>query len=117
MKTIEEMKESYDWQEAFAYAGFTMDDVECVIASDDGENDGQSWIAVFHLKNDSYAYLEAGCDYTGWDCQADGTCWVKTTLEEIQRWDMPKTSRVRLGMTLADLDGDQHISALNEEPK
>lgn len=104
MKTIEEMKEDYDWQEAFAYAGFTMDDVDSVIASDDGENDGESWIAVFKLKDGAFAYLEAGCDYTGWDCQASGDSWVNDTLDGLRRWNMTKASRVRLNMALEDLD-------------
>ena len=107
MTTIEEMKESYDWKEAFAYASFSMDDVDHVVASEEGENDGASWIAVFALKYGQFAYLEAGCDYTGWDCQANGNSWVNATIEGLRRWDMTKASRTRLDMRLPDLDGDQ----------
>lgn len=104
--TLAEMRESYDWQEAFKYASFTMDEVESVVASSEGENDGQNWLAVFNLKDGRFAYLEAGCDYTGWDCQADGQSWVRDNLEDLRRWDMPKTSRLRLNMALIDLDGE-----------
>lgn len=73
---------SYDWKEAFAYAvkpdecppgtgidrsGFTREDVAEVIAIDDGENDGQNWMGVFRLRDGRFAFLSAGCDYTGWD--------------------------------------------------
>lgn len=65
--TIQEMRDSFDWREAFKYSdGFNMDDVAEIIASENGENDGASWVAVFALSDGRYAYLEAGCDYTGW---------------------------------------------------
>jgi hypothetical protein len=69
--TLEDMRQDYNWDgedTAFSYAeGFTIDDVEEVIASANGEHDGDSWIAVFKLKDGKYAGLTAGCDYTGWD--------------------------------------------------
>lgn len=80
--TIDEMKEDWDWKEVFKYtgdgnvtpvhgyegnlSGFGFDDVESVIASENGENDGPSWIAVLRLKDGRVAFVEAGCDYTGW---------------------------------------------------
>jgi hypothetical protein len=89
--TLDQMRDSYDWGEVFKYASntspqfsnpgkaptavpgftgstdpFTLDDVEDVIASVDGENDGPSWVAIVRLKDQRYAAIEAGCDYTGW---------------------------------------------------
>lgn len=46
---------------------FSQSDVREVIAYEDGENDGASWVAILHLWDGRYAFLEAGCDYTGWD--------------------------------------------------
>lgn len=87
--TLEQMKRDYDWKEAFSYAGgpgygvanvmrihgdnevpntpFTLDDVEDIFASVVGENDGASWLAFGRLKDKRYFFLNAGCDYTGWD--------------------------------------------------
>jgi len=84
----------YDWGEAFHYAnspdistgdacgeqhvdpvlfskvskkGFSTEDVEVIISMVDGENDGPSWSGIFKLNDGRFAFLEAGCDYTGWD--------------------------------------------------
>ena len=35
----------------------------------EGENDGEAWKCLCKLTNDFYAYYEASCDYTGFDCQ------------------------------------------------
>lgn len=68
-----------DWAESFKYAeaptaaggtsvqpGFKREDVAFVVAADDGENDGDDWVAVFLLYDGRFACLRAGCDYTGW---------------------------------------------------
>lgn len=58
---------SGDWDEVFKYAeGFSVEDVAEVLAGEDGESDGDTWVGIFWLKDGKYAYLEAGCDYTGW---------------------------------------------------
>ena len=85
-----EILDDYDWACAFEYAGevthhhgngspqptfgydgstdeFTREDVEEVIGLHVGERDYESWCGVFKLKDGRFAYLEAGCDYTGWD--------------------------------------------------
>lgn len=50
----------------------TIADVFKVHAIHEGENDGESWQWVFSIKDGRLIYLQAGCDYTGWDCQS----WV-----------------------------------------
>lgn len=104
MTTLEQFKESHDWQEAIGYAPFSMDDIAEIIACDEGENDGATWVAVVRLKRDAFGFVEAGCDYTGWDCQASGEGEVADTLEELQRWKMNASARRRLNMEIADLD-------------
>ncbi len=42
-----------------------------------------------------YFYLAAGCDYTGWDCQASGYVEVSMDLERL----------IRLGIPAADYEG------------
>ena len=46
---------------------FTRDDIADLLACEAGKNDGPAWIAVMRLKDGRFAFLEAGCDYTGWD--------------------------------------------------
>jgi hypothetical protein len=71
-------KDDYDWKEAFGFAGnvrtamgcstepFGIDDVAEVLHSDEGENDGDSWIMAGKLNDGRYFFLSAWCDYTGW---------------------------------------------------
>lgn len=46
---------------------FTFDDVEQVLMHADGENDGPEWLVALRLKDGRFVFVEAGCDYTGWD--------------------------------------------------
>lgn len=67
---------------------FTLDDIEKVLAVVEGENDEKDWNWVIQLKdtcviamerNEYYAFIMGGCDYTGWDCQSWGTWELSTT--------------------------------------
>jgi hypothetical protein len=111
VKTLED----YDWEEAFKYANptqrvrgavadvpltyFDRDDVLSIIASDEGENDGNNWIMLGRLKDDRLFFLEAGCDYTGWDCHAGGSSYVSMTAEDLINFAMDKKDRFRLGLS------------------
>jgi len=83
--------DDYDWEEAFKYgnpsvcekghthgpaavigddvstASFSREDVVRIIAAEEGQNDGESWVGVFQLRDGRFASLRAWCDYTGWD--------------------------------------------------
>jgi len=83
--------DDYDWKEVFEYANptvcekghthgpaaiigdqvstasFSREDVIRVIAMENGENDGDTWVGVFELRDGRFASIRAGCDYTGWD--------------------------------------------------
>jgi len=97
---LQEMKDSYDWREAFVYAdhirvaynckpdGFSMDDVAEITAASEGENDGPSWLMCGRLNDGRWFYLSAGCDYTGWDCQAGGDAQVADTLSNLKQYAM-----------------------------
>lgn len=98
--------ESGDWEEAFRYADFDREDVASIIAIEEGCNDGPSWLFVGTLKDGRLAYLEAGCDFTGWDCQASGYSRTADTLEEIQRWAMTLEARRRLKLLLPEEKDD-----------
>ena len=85
--TKKELTEDYDWKAAFCYADFTIDQVEEVIAFYEGCNDGESWSIVVKLTDGRFGYVDAWCDYTGWDCQSGGSSGIKNTLEDLQRWE------------------------------
>jgi hypothetical protein len=46
---------------------FCREDVVEIYGMDEGIPDELSWIIYGRLKDDRCFYLEAGCDYTGWD--------------------------------------------------
>jgi hypothetical protein len=74
-----EQLNNYDWEEVFKYAhpraildekistdSFGREDISYVYAIDDGDNDGPDWIALMKLQDGRFAFIAAGCDYTGW---------------------------------------------------
>lgn len=100
--TPEEMRDAGDWQHAWYEAqygsygppfdyenrkdvipdDFALNQVVEVIAESEGENDGPDWVCVARMQDGRYAVMSAGCDYTGWDCQASGRIDYHDTLEE-----------------------------------
>lgn len=107
--------DTYDWGEAFAYANptavigdsvstapFTREDVVKIVAMAEGENEGPNWVGVFRLRGGRWASLEAGCDYTGWDCQAGGSAQVASTKAKIIRFGLSQGDRQRLGLLLPE---------------
>lgn len=104
---------NYDWEEVFkaeyatpewvngsAHKGtgeaFTRDDVAEIIASEEGENDGASWIMLGRLNDGRYFFIEASCDYTGWGCQEGGRSFCAETRELIEQFGMTLEERTRL---------------------
>ena len=77
---VEYFRQNYDWDACMSEAIHgeyvwerdgdyhpEWDEVERVVASEEGEHDAESWVAVLAYKDGRYAYLEGWCDYTGWD--------------------------------------------------
>lgn len=118
--------QSYDWKNVFAYASgipesgysatpgavgedpvattpFGIDDVAQVLHAVEGENDGPNWVIVVLLKDGRYASINAGCDYTGWDCQAGGTASVASSYEQIVRFGLGDNDRSRLFISLVGI--------------
>lgn len=82
---LNDFKADWDWRHAFyeAVSGYCGDVVDSlgpiesvtkVHYASEGENDGDSWIAVVEWSGEEggFAVVDAGCDCTGWDCQASG---------------------------------------------
>ena len=92
--------DEYDTTEVMKYASFTLEDIEEVYGSQAGDNDGPSWIAYGKLKNGKYFYVTAGCDYTGWGWQEDGSSSLADTKEDIEKFHLTEDDRQRLGIVL-----------------
>lgn len=109
---LQELKDSYDWREAFACAArdgirlvpgyegslapFGLDDVEEVIATSEGQNDGEPWVGVFRLRDGRFAFVSAWCDYTGWGCQDGGLVRLASSLDDLKRLGVDDAARARL---------------------
>lgn len=119
--------EGYDWQKAFEYAGevsefgndgspnistltfgakasvepFNRENVKKIYGISEGEHDERSWIVYGQLKDKRWFYLEAGCDYTGWDCQAGGSAITAGNKKDLVRYGLTAEARERFRITLA----------------
>jgi hypothetical protein len=110
--------DTYDWCEAFGYAGdtaasfgswnvspvpgsrtgnasFGRDDVVFLLGRAEGERDGPPWLCVGKLQDGRWFCLRAGCDNTGWDCHAEGHASVALSAAEILRLGMSREERQR----------------------
>lgn len=107
--------DSYNWISAFDEANYggvrnanpldtvdlspvRIEDVAQVFGSEEGENDGPSWVCCGLLKDGRAFFMEAGCDYTGWDCQAGGSITVAPTFGVLQRHGMTRNDMHRMGI-------------------
>ena len=87
------------WGGFFHEAKLNLDDVAAVLHSSEGDNDYLDWLLVGRHTDGRFFFALAGCDYTGWDCQAWGMVDYYDTYEEV--FDL-------LNMT------DEHRSRLKE---
>ena|SRR3990167_9313840 len=76
---------AYDWQDAMKYAKFEFAEIAEVIDAREGEPDGKDWQLLVKLKTGKFGWLRAGCDYSGWDCQAGGDSGIADSQEEALR--------------------------------
>ena len=110
--TPDEMREDYNWREAFKYGvapqpvegyegpldAVTLDDVEEVIAASAGENESASWLCIVRLRDRRFVFLDAWCDYTGWDCRGNASAWVHGDLDALVQFGCTREARERMGL-------------------
>lgn len=112
---------NYDWAEAFGEGScqyncpplkprkltlvgpvtdktFTREDVETIHGIVDGDREGPDWIVWGKLKDGRWFSVTAGCDYTGWDCQAGNSSTVQDTREELVLYGLTDGERKRFGI-------------------
>jgi hypothetical protein len=46
---------------------YGLKDAKCIVVQVPGYADGDSWHWIVALKDGTFAYTTAWCDYTGWD--------------------------------------------------
>lgn len=104
MISIQQLKDDYNWREAFEFAeGFTIDDVVEIQHAIEGYNDGDDWIIWGRLRgavhgDGPWFCLKAGCDYTGWDCRASRMSYVASTRKLLIQMGMDFGMRQRFGL-------------------
>lgn len=118
----------YDWEEAFRYAdGFKQSEVETVLYAHAESDEGYGQIeihALFELGDGKFACLSAGCDTSGWDCQAGGEGTVHDSLDHAVTFGLTDDVRRMFGIeqpndvnvkdALADLWAiDQELSEID----
>ncbi len=73
-----------------------IDEVNEIIAISNGENDGKSWIGLFKIRYKYYLMVRGWCDYTGWDCQADGDAQIAQDLDLLKKYSITPEEKRRL---------------------
>ena len=101
----------YDWAEALHYLGDGLSVAEGSSASDsremeidqilalrfeDGDYAEVEVYAVLLLKDGRFAFHRAGCDTTGWDCQAGGWTQVSHSLQHLYQMSLGEDERADL---------------------
>ena len=87
---------AYDSADDLSIDPLVFDDIEELLASVNGENDGEDWSCIVKMKDGRFAFVTAGCDYTGWDCQAGGRSFVAASLEELRFYCLSAREQERL---------------------
>jgi hypothetical protein len=120
---LEDLKKDSDWQCAFWEAFYhnyqwgnsddhPINSVEEILAYSDGENEGPDWIGVFYMGEPylKYAIVAAGCDYTGWDCQAGGAVeFYEDVNHAVSKFALTNDMRERLGDQLRQKEKEGRI--------
>ena len=62
-----------------------------------GANDEENWTFLVKHQNGYYVYFDAGCDYTGFDCQGGGTITYSRDSKKMWTLGLTKEMRQNLG--------------------
>ncbi len=57
----------------------------------EGENDKDDWIFLVKTDDDVYVYLNASCNYTGFDCQGGGEVIYSKEFDRILVYGIPES--------------------------
>ena len=135
---IDSFLNDYDWGEVFAFAGgggsnppeicvvmgdkcpatlFSRKDVKVIYGSRAGENDEYEWLIWGKLNDNRYFYIEAGCDYTGFDCQASGRAWVASSKKKIIDFGMGDMAREVFGLKVSQVAKEKPCQLIAETQK
>lgn len=97
------MKLSNDWEHALETAQppfanrIRSGDIASVVVMATGEPDGESWLAVFELKNHDFISIRSFCDLTGWSGESWGRRTKATNMSDLI-FSLTDKERERLGL-------------------
>ena len=117
------MELDYDLEGCLQYnpqEGITPETIAAVVAVWEGENDGDDWRWVLAMNDGRFAFVQGGCDYTGWDCQSWATSVFAATVDDAAKYalgdDTPAGTLLEpqgLGHMISMMNGD-YMSNANE---
>lgn len=92
--------ESYDLRAAIEYnpGEVAFEDIGAILFELTGEHDGAGYHWIVGLRDGCFAYLEGGCDFTGWDCQSHLNYHRAATLDEALALVVPDLRALFLDM-------------------
>lgn len=62
---------------------YQEEDIYDIHAEVPGHNDEDHWHWIIELKDHTYVYTDAWCDYTGWDCSSGGNSIAADTIDNL----------------------------------
>lgn len=77
---------------------FDIDDIVDVVASIHGEADEEDWLALVELEDGRFAFVSAGCAYSGWDAGRSGSVLVSWDKDKLISVGMSSEERLRMGL-------------------
>lgn len=77
---------------------FSREDVKVIHGQSDGEKAERSWIVWGQLVDGRWFVARGDCDYTGWDCQAENSGDVASSMTDIITFGMLPEERERFGV-------------------
>lgn len=137
---LADLRSDYDWREVFGQGGGgnchqkadacppgsavditppNIEDVVGVVAASNGENDGAEWVGLFEMRDGRYVVASGGCDFTGWDCQANNSIEVAASAADAVCVGLSKEQIVRLWGVGADKPDEIELPApvCSKQPK
>ena len=75
------------------YTGSFPNDIKNFIWCQEGVNDDKPWLLLCQLESGLYAYFQASCDYTGFDCQGGMSLYVDESVDTLVEMAMDTDDR------------------------
>jgi len=74
-----------------------------------GNHGSASFIFGESSKSVPFLFVKAGCDYTGWDCQASNSLIVARSMQDMVKFGMDESDRAALGIDFNAVDFGKRV--------